>query len=182
MNEREIRKILRNKIAVRLKRSNPDCEVVDSESLLYNIQLGLDLQLQPELEKIYKPRRANYAFETDLLIKKNEVPETPLVVIELKRDGFNTGDIITYSSKAVRHKDIYPYIRYGFVVVNKKRLDKKFFTHNVGIDFAMVIEDLKKLGPFFEILDGQIESAKKNLKIMDKKTHITAYVQEVTIK
>jgi len=40
----------------------------------------------------------------------------PFVVIETKYGSFSTHDVLIYSTKALKHKEIYPYIRYGFVV------------------------------------------------------------------
>lgn len=111
-------------------------DVASGRNVLYRIQVNGDGELKPD--HIEEPRRGNYAYETDLLIKKRS-PSIPLVVIELKAGSFTTHDIIAYSSKAERHKSIYPYLRYGFVVVGSVALGQRFFTHNQSIDFALAM-------------------------------------------
>jgi len=56
------------------------------------------------------PKRGILAFQTDLLIAKNSIP---LAVIETKYGGFSTHDVLVYSVKAQKHKETYPYLRYG---------------------------------------------------------------------
>jgi hypothetical protein len=72
-------------------------------------------ELRPKAEELRSPKRGQFAFQSDILMEKAE-PAIPLVVVELKFGGFSTHDIIMYSSKATRHKEIYPDLRYGFVV------------------------------------------------------------------
>jgi hypothetical protein len=48
--------------------------------------------------------------------------------------------------KRGRHKEIYPYLRYGFVLGGRKPLTNKFFTHNQGFDFAMFVLHLRTDG------------------------------------
>jgi hypothetical protein len=115
-------------------------------------------------------RRGQYAFQTDILVKKAR-PALPLVVIELKFGGFSTHDIITYSSKAVRHKEIYPYLRYGFVVGGATSLSKKFLTHNQGIDFAMSVGDLETDGPaLVGLIKRQLGDAERLVELMRNET------------
>ena len=61
------------------------------------------------------------------------------MAIELKLGSFSTHDVLTYSVKAIRHKEIYPYLRYGLVIVGNGQITNKFFLHKVGFDFALVI-------------------------------------------
>jgi hypothetical protein len=109
------------------------------KSLLYKLEVDVNGELRPKAEELRSPKRGQFAFQTDILIEKAE-PAIPLVVVEF--GGFSTHDIITYSSKATRHKEIYPYLRYGFVVGGSDALSKKFLTHNQGVDFAMSIADV----------------------------------------
>ena len=90
-------------------------------------------------------------------------------MVELKFGGFSTHDIITYSQKAVRHKEIYPYLRYGFVVGGSTSLSKKFLTHNQGIDFAMSVSSLDTKGEcaaLIQLVERQIEDAQRLVELM----------------
>jgi hypothetical protein len=118
----------------------PDYAVHVGKNLLYKIEVDAFGKISPG--SIDSPTRGQYAFQTDILIEKqNEA--VPLVVVELKYGSFTSHDVITYSSKAARHKEIYPYLRYGFVVVGMEALSRKFLTHNAGFDFAMALPDVK---------------------------------------
>ncbi|MBC7081821.1 MAG: hypothetical protein H5T44_06250 [Thermoplasmatales archaeon] len=52
-----------------------------------------------------KPKRGRLAFQNDILIKKGDLP---LVVIEAKYNSLTTHDILVYSTKALKHKEVYP--------------------------------------------------------------------------
>ena len=96
-----------------------------------------------------------------------QVEPVPLVVIELKSGGFSTHDVITYSSKAARHKDIYPYLRYGFIVVGLSVLSRKFVTHSQGFDFAMALPDVvSQEADLVAVVQRQIASAECLIGIM----------------
>jgi hypothetical protein len=45
--------------------------------------------------------------------------------------------VLTYSTKARRHKQVYPYLRYGLVVGNIEEIPWRFFAHNEGLDFCV---------------------------------------------
>jgi hypothetical protein len=137
-------------------------QIVKGKSLLYKLIVDPDGEIKPR--DVSNPSRGQYAFQTDLLIRNNKVP---LVVVELKYGGFSTHDVLTYSSKALKHKEVYPYLRYGFVVGRQENIDKKFFTHNVGFDFALMINNLKAgCEQLRLILERQIGVAEKTIKIL----------------
>jgi hypothetical protein len=110
----------------------------------YRVHQGANLLYRIEIDGAGKisndgggpPRRGQYAFQTDILVSKNEIP---LVVVELKSGTFSSHDVITYSFKAQRHKQVYPYLRYGFAVVGLEALGRRFVTHNEGFDFAVAL-------------------------------------------
>lgn len=114
----------------------PAYTVETGKSLLYKIEVDPSGQLSHE--NAASPMRGQNAFQTDILITKDSIP---LVVIELKSGSFTSHDVITYSFKAARHKQIYPYLRYGFVVAGLDGLGRRFVTHNEGFDFAMTLPD-----------------------------------------
>lgn len=135
MNEQQFS----DEIYQRLKEEIKPYQVSQGESLLYKLIVDTDGKLKPR--DISNPTRGQYAFQTDILVKDKK---TPLVVLELKYGGLSTHDVLTYSAKAIKHKEIYPYLRYGLIVGGQETVDKRFFTHNVGFDFAIMIEDIAK--------------------------------------
>jgi hypothetical protein len=129
-----------HQVAVRIKEvlasRFPGYVVESGKSILYKIEV--DAFGKVTHDSLDKPTRGQFAFQTDVLITKASLP---LVVIELKVGSFTTHDVITYSWKAVRHKQVYPYLRYGFVVFGLDVLGRRFVTHNEGFDFALALPD-----------------------------------------
>jgi len=89
--------------------------------------------------------RGKNAFQTDIAlissIQENKEEENflPLVIIEVKgSESITTHDILNYSFKARRHKNIYPWLRYGMVwsSLEKKCAPKKLYMNNESLDFA----------------------------------------------
>jgi hypothetical protein len=142
-------------------------------NLLHSLEIDASGQVRPNENERRDPKRGQlYAFETDILIEKTR-PSIPLVVLELKYGAFSTHDVITYSSKATRHKQIYPYLRYGFVLGGSKSLSKKFLVHNQGIDFATSVYDVATDGQkLIQLVRRQIRDAEGLAAVMrnDNKT------------
>ena len=86
----------------------PPYKVRIGGNLLYKIEVSPSGAITPG--SLDDPMRGQYAFQTDILIERRSIstdegsPLIPLVVIELKSGNFSSHDIITYSSKAARHK------------------------------------------------------------------------------
>ena len=98
-----------------------------------------------------KISRVRNAFQTDIGLiyrsQKNEENENKeeenkekiyLVIIEVKgSSNITTHDILQYSSKARKHKCIYPWLRYGMVwSSDKEGVPRRFYTNNESLDFA----------------------------------------------
>jgi hypothetical protein len=154
-------------------------DVCVGECILYKLEIDTAHNVYPREPR--NPKRGQYAFETDILIR-NKQTAIPLVVIELKVGNFSTHDVITYSAKATHHKEVYPYLRYGFVVRGKKPLTRKFLTHNQGIDFAMSVpkaddEDLVKL------IQRQTRQAERLVEIMrEREQTFTLYEKHFDVR
>ena len=169
-SEPEFQKVLVEKLSGSF---GPAYKVLSGANLLYNVVV------EPS-RGTYHPRLASnraglpgdgkrpryHAFQTDILVLK--VGQSPRVVLELKwrtapqrnsegePGGYNTDSIIAYSAKAARHKQIYPYLRYGFVLGNRPTIGRKFFVHSSGFDFAYAMQlDNRKL------IDHEVESLRR---------------------
>ena len=66
--------------------------------------------------------------------------------MEFKTD-ITTHDVLTYSTKARKHKQVYPYLRYGLVIGSVERIPRRFFTHNEGLDFCVAAAVYKGMEP-----------------------------------
>jgi hypothetical protein len=98
----------------------------------------------------------------------------------LKFGHFTTHDILTYSAKTTRHKEIYPYLRYGLVVGGVKKIDRWFFTHNSGFDFAVAIEKPESLSEVTEIIKQQLQAAELMLKVFQG-NEVKRYVTKIEL-
>jgi len=114
---------------------------VQKANLYYQVVADNNLNIPADLKH---PKRGDSAFQTDLCIflKKNDIL-LPKIVIEFKRD-ITTHDVITYSNKAKRHKQIYPYLRYGLLSYGLSVIPKRFFIHNEGLDFYLATKEYTK--------------------------------------
>jgi hypothetical protein len=91
------------------------------------------------------PSRGQSAFQTDLCVfeRISRKLELPRVVLEFKT-RLTTHDVLTYSTKARRHKQIYPFLRYGLVISAEDSVPRRFFTHNEGLDFVVALGAMKR--------------------------------------
>jgi len=116
-------------------------KVESYENLLYELYLDNKLECAIDPARLKKPTRGDSAFQTDLCVyvKTPQGLWIPKVVFEFKVEHITTHDVITYSNKANRHKNIYPYLRYGLVVYGIDKIPGRFFKHNEGMDFCLII-------------------------------------------
>lgn len=111
--------------------------------LLYEIKVNNNLEVM-EPERVRKPTRGASAFQTDLCIFEERSPDVciPRVVIEFKT-RITAHDVLTYSAKAIKHKQIYPYLRYGILASGERTVPGRVFTHNEGLDFFASVAGLE---------------------------------------
>lgn len=85
----------------------PPLRVARGAPLLYEITVDNNLEVMRQ-EQVRNPKRGASAFQTDLCIFEDKTPEIsiPRVVIEFKTK-ITTHDVLTYSTKATKHKQIY---------------------------------------------------------------------------
>jgi hypothetical protein len=91
---------------------------------------------------------------------------------------------LTYSTKAQKHREVYPYLRYGFVVGGTNKITNKFFVHNIGFDFAFASEktDDGSLKELIEIVKQQIKNAEAILDIFRYKNQTKSFNTQIIIK
>lgn len=176
---------LRKRLLNLLKHQFKGVGVVENANLLYKVivqeQSKVSLKFSPNTPN--DPVRGQYAFQTDLALV-NSRSQIPLVVIELKSQDLSIHDILTYSTKALRRKEIYPYIRYGLVVGGMAEISKKFFTHNMGFDLAFASKNYSDINMrnLEKVLKLQLRTARKLLGIFAFKRKITDFNQIARFK
>ena len=78
------------------------------------------------------------SFETDMVVyEKAEGKIIPRVIIESKVGTVTTHDAITYSHKAMYHKNVIPFVRYGIMLGARETypLPGRLFRHGTNFDF-----------------------------------------------
>lgn len=182
MNEKKFTSILHRVLQRQLKRF----QVSKWEALIYKviIEENPDCELEYIPENPKEPKRGNLAFQTDILVKNKN---SPLIVIETKYNRLTTHDVLTYSTKALKHKEVYPHLRYGLVIggANLKTIPKRFFTHNHGFDFAIVIEHVynkNEVKRFIDTVKEQIKSSEQFLKILKDESDPKVFKSNLEIR
>jgi hypothetical protein len=161
--------------------------VKEKVNLIYWVMIDRNLEYRPKDPK--NPGRGirggRYAFQTDIAVGEEKSGGfLPLVVIEVKYKGFTTHDVLAYSEKALKHKTIYPYVRYGLVNGGEDYIPLKFFVHNVGLDFAVAVKDIdnkKERQSLVNIVKEQIEVARNLLDVFEGRK-IKAFVARTSIQ
>ena len=116
-------------------------------NLLYELFLTdkMELYQTSSGHSLADPRRGFSAFQTDLSIWENidsKGTKIPKVVLECKT-RLSSHDVMTYSYKAQKHKEIYPFLRYGLVIFGKQSIPGRFFIHNIGFDFVLALKNMQ---------------------------------------
>ena len=130
-------------------------------NLFYQLTLNRELALDVNLTE--PPKRGESAFQTDICVfeELNNGIKFPRVVIEFKT-SINSHDILTYSTKAGKHKKIYPCLRYGLLVSEIESIPKRFFIHNEHLDFFIAAKNYKSEAGLRDFAKNLIE---KELRI-----------------
>jgi hypothetical protein len=160
--------------------------VKEKVNLIYWVMIDRNLEYRPKDPKITQRgiRGGKYAFQTDIAVGEEKSGGfLPLVVIEVKYEGFTTHDVLAYSEKALKHKAVYPYVRYG-LVVGVDHIPLTFFVHNVGLDFAIavkVIDNREERRILVNIIREQIEITRNLLDVFEGRK-VKAFVERTLIQ
>ena len=99
--------------------------------------------------------------------------------------GVSTHDVITYSTKARKHKQVYPYLRYGLVIANETTVPGRFFTHNEGLDFCVAAAAYKTNRVheiFAKLLRDEVAASRRLEQIAFEKTPVYVFRNEVVLE
>jgi hypothetical protein len=141
----------------------PPLSIKQGQPLLYEVMVDNKLELTVDPKH---PVRGDSAFQTDLCVFEDKAADVvvPRVVLEFKT-RITTHDVLTYSAKARKHKQVYPYLRYGLVVSEELHVPRRFFIHNEALDFFAALKETrapKELDRFFtELLQTEVETSRR---------------------
>jgi hypothetical protein len=144
----------------------PPLSIERGAVLLYQITVDNTLSTTVDPKS---PKRGDSAFQTDLCVfeSKSGDIKLPRVVLEFKA-GISTHDVLTYSAKARKHKQVYPYLRYGLVVSHEAIVPHRFFIHNEALDFFGPLKNAreKDLGEFFSrLIEREVATSRRMERI-----------------
>lgn len=144
-------------------------------ALLYQITVNNKLEVKTNPKK---PMRGQLAFQTDLCVLEELDLDIniPRIVMEFK-SCLSTHDVLIYSAKAKKHKQIYPYLRYGIVIGSEPKVPDRFFIHNEALDFCVAAASYKK-NRLHEIFAKLLKHEVQASRLMEK---IAYGVKEVQI-
>lgn len=108
-------------------------------------------------------------YQTDLLISDVCVDRKwwiPRVVVECKLGGVSTHSAQTYSTKAGTHKQVHPYLRYGFLMAEVgDHIPARVIRHGVHFDFIAAVQNKKlnraERGLLTEVLLDEVRASRK---------------------
>lgn len=114
-----------------------------------------------------EPQAEAISFATDFIVVE-EYPDgswKPRVVVEAKVDSITTHDAITYSRKAADHKSVFPYLRYGIMLGNRRHypLPGRLYRHGTEFDFMISFKEhepsTKELEAFNSLLLEEVQAS-----------------------
>ena len=112
-------------------------------------------------------------FETDMVVyEKKGAKIIPRVIVESKVGTVTTHDAITYSQKAMYHKNVIPFVRYGIMLGARETypLPGRLFRHGTNFDFLFSFVDYipttKEKNAFVDVIKKEIEYSKKIEEIL----------------
>jgi hypothetical protein len=163
-------------------------ELIEGKNLFYELTFNRDLGT---IENIENQIRGKSAFQTDLiLLEKNNRNGFPLVVFEFKLNP-STHDIIVYSAKARKHKQIYPWLRYGMLICGTKEIPiRKFLKHNEFLDFCVSVKNIFndngvnndiEIGKIQNFIHSEIDNAKSLEKIHFETIKLNYYQKHILL-
>lgn len=135
-------------------------------------------------------------FETDLVVyEKKEGKVIPRVIIEAKVGSVTTHDAITYSHKAMYHKNVIPFVRYGIMLGARETypLPGRLFRHGTNFDFLysfvgyeatekeknmfvdMIKREITYSKQIEEILSNSRSKGRKHYYMLQKEFHLEEF-------
>ena len=148
-----------------LRQHFPELVIETRDYLINHIWVDPQGNITPAVEDYLNPNKRGFRYQQDLTIRDEKAP---FIAIELENGGFNTNHILTYAAKAEKIKNVYPYIRYGYVVQDEKdrKIPTKFFENGDVFDFVLVIPNDDEFPRILSIIKEQLESVKIMMEVL----------------
>lgn len=162
MNEQQwvetLKEPLQKRLSRRWGRRTSTLVVTTGYRLPYAYEISTYLGSDPQVKST--------SFETDLLIAETWPDDTwkPRVVVETKFKKVGTHSGLIYSQKALAHKSVHPYLRYGMLIGGlHEALPGRLIRHGLDFDFLLSWPDVSPSRVdwqhFVEVLLQQVEGS-----------------------
>ena len=157
------------------------CELLQKQDLGENIYIDVLKKIPYAFEissfndewEIDKDSFSETSFETDMVVyEKLNNKIIPRVIIEAKVGTVSTHDAITYSHKAMYHKNVIPFVRYGIMLGARETypLPGRLFRHGTNFDFLFSFVDYlpsdKEINAFIEMVKKEITYSRQFEEIL----------------
>ena len=157
------------------------CELLQKQDLGDNIYIDVLKKIPYAFEissfnRDWEVESENFretSFETDMVIyEKYNDRIVPRVIIESKVGTVSTHDAITYSHKAMYHKNVIPFVRYGIMLGARETypLPGRLFRHGTNFDFLFSFVDYlpskKEVSTFVEMVKKEITYSRQFEEIL----------------
>ena len=157
------------------------CEILRAQNLGENIYIDVLKKIPYAFEissfsqdwEIAPDAFDETVFETDMVVyEKNGSKIIPRVIVESKVGTVTTHDAITYSQKAMYHKNVIPFVRYGIMLGARETypLPGRLFRHGTNFDFLFSFVDYapttKEQNAFVDMIKKEIEYSRKIEEIL----------------
>ncbi len=167
------------------------CKIATRKSVLYDmaitdkgiVDMGVDIDTGEPL------RGGGKGFEQDILIYENtpngHTSFIPRIITEVKLNRITSHDVIVYSEKARRIKRIYPYSRYGLLLVGLKTIPGRVLRLEGDFDFIFTIkEEVTEscIKAAREIYESELEISRKLSDILTNKKKVSFFWKQLRIK
>ncbi len=185
VQETEWVELIADAVRADLADSNQSLEIKTQLKIPYGHEIRAYRE-EPETEAI--------SFATDFIVVESYPDDSwkPRVVVEAKLDSITTHDAITYSHKAANHRSVFPYLRYGIMLGNRRHypLPGRLYRHGTQFDFMISFKEhqpsLKELEAFRAILLEEVQASRalENMIYQSRKKdrdHHTLFHRKLTV-
>jgi hypothetical protein len=151
--------------------------------ILYNLSINengtINYATDPDSGEF--KRGAGKGFEQDILIyQKCEgvCSRIPRLIIEMKYGPGTSHDAIVYSAKAQMIKNVFPYVRYGYILGARNTISPKVIRLGPMFDFILAIKypfDLTEINEVKEVIKSELEISMSLSSVLMGKKKVRVY-------
>lgn len=172
-----------------LRPSFPGQEIETGISIFYSLFIDENGNIPINQNEKGEPiRGGGTGFEQDILLYERVAGQTsivPRVAVEVKFGGVTTHEAIVYSEKARRLHNVYPYLRYGFLVGDVASLPARLLRMGIDFDFIIKISNPplhEEQDQLIALLKEEIETSQKLGMIFCGRTHIQLFRRKIILQ